>query len=81
MSNVSVSAAKKARQERRLRSPGFLKSLGVERTTAFMIGAVAGLLFAFVTILTSEGPADADGDAANQPEPVFEAAEAIDIAQ
>jgi hypothetical protein len=79
MSNVS--AAQKARQERRLRSPGFLKSLGVERTTAFLIGAVAGLLFAFVTILTSEGPATADADSATQTESVFEAVEVVDTSQ
>lgn len=79
MSNVS--AAQKARQERRLRSPGFLRSLGVERTTAVLIGAVAGLLFTFVTILTSEGPATADADSATQPESIFEAAEMVDTPQ
>ena len=77
----NVSAAQKAREERRLRSPGFLKSLGVERTTAFLIGAVAGLLFAFVTILTSEGPATADTDPVTQSESVFEAAEIVDAPQ
>lgn len=60
---ANASAAEKARQERRLRSPGFLKSIGVERTTAFLIGAVAGLLFAFFSIATSEGPATAEADA------------------
>lgn len=75
MSNLS--SAGTARQERRLRSPGFLKSLGVERTTAFFIGAVAGLIFAFVIILTAEGPAPTDVEAATAPESVFEAAELI----
>jgi len=79
MSNAST--AQKARQERRLRSPGFLKSLGVERTTAFLIGAVAGLLFAFVTILTADGPATADADSATQSESVFDAAELVDNSQ
>jgi hypothetical protein len=75
---ASVSAAEKARQERRLRSRGFLNSLGVERTTAFLIGAVAGLLLAFVTILTSEAPPATDANA-EFPEPVsvFEATESI----
>jgi len=79
MSNIS--AAEKARQERRIRSPGFLKSLGVERTTAFMIGAIAGLLFAFVTILTSDGPVTANADASTPGESVFEAAEKLDTPQ
>ncbi len=73
-----VSSAQKAREERRLRSPGFLRSLGVERTTAVLLGAVAGLIFAFVSILTSEGPADADTAAATQTESVFEEAEVVD---
>tara|TARA_R110002072_G_scaffold303142_1_gene495761 strand:- start:4876 stop:5118 length:243 start_codon:yes stop_codon:yes gene_type:complete len=71
----NISPAEKARQARRLRSPGFLKSLGVERTTAVMIGAVAGLIFAFMMILTTEPPtAETANEAA--PESVFEAAEA-----
>ena len=78
MSNIS--AAEKARQVRRLRSPGFLKSLGVERTTAFLIGAVAGLVFAFVTILTSEGPPSADTGSETQ-DSVFETAEIVDNSQ
>ena len=57
-----VSAAEKARQERRLCSPGFLKSFGVERTTAFLFGAVAGLLFAFISIATSEGTKTPEAD-------------------
>ena len=77
----NVSAAQKARDERRFRSPGFLKSLGVERTTAILIGAVGGLLFAFVTILTSDGPATVDADSGTQPESVFEAAEMADNSQ
>lgn len=71
----SISSSEKARQSRRLRSPGFLKSLGVERTTAIMIGAVAGLIFAFVTVLTSEPPTAENANEA-VPESVFEAAEA-----
>jgi hypothetical protein len=75
----SISSAEKARQSRRLRSPGFLKSLGVERTTAVMIGAVAGLIFAFVTILTTEPPtAEKTNEAVL--ESVFEAAEAKALA-
>lgn len=73
MSNAS--SAEKARQERRLRSPGFLKSLGVERTTAFFVGAIGGLIFAFVTILTSDGPAPTDSETTTAPESVFESAE------
>jgi hypothetical protein len=79
MSNTST--AQKARQERRLRPPGFLRSLGVERTTAFLIAAVAGLLFTFVTILTSEGPATPDADSAAQTESIFDAAEMVDSSQ
>jgi hypothetical protein len=73
---ANASAAEKARQERRLRSPGFLKSLGVERTTAFLIGAVTGLIFAFVTILTSETPPATDANA-ELTESAFEAAELL----
>lgn len=76
-----ASAAEKARQERRLRSPGFLKSLGVERTTAFLLGAVAGLIFAFVTILTSGDPAttEADAEASTGPEILAESDEQLII--
>jgi len=79
MSNVS--AAEKARQERRLRSPGFLKSLGVERTTAFLIGAVAGLLFAFISIATSEGPATAEAEQAGPLEVIVESGEPLIVPQ
>lgn len=80
---ANASSAEKARQERRLRSPGFLKSLGVERTTAFLIGAVAGLLFAFVSIVTSEGPATAetDADQAGPLEVIAESGEPLIIPQ
>jgi hypothetical protein len=81
MSNAS--ASEKSRQERRLRSPGFLKSLGVERTTAFLIGAVAGLIFAFISILNSGGPAttEADVDQAGPLEIVAESGEPLIIPQ
>ncbi|MGZ0172719.1 MAG: hypothetical protein ACKVHE_24530 [Planctomycetales bacterium] len=77
---ANASSAKKARQERRLRSPGFLKSLGVERTTAFLVGAAAGLLFAFVTILTADAPPATDANT-ESPESVFEAAELADTSR
>jgi len=59
---ANVSAAEKSRQERRLCSPGFLKSFGVERTTALLFGAVTGLLFAFISIATSEGTKTSEAD-------------------
>jgi hypothetical protein len=77
---ANASSAEKARQERRLRSPGFLKSLGVERTTAFLVGAVAGLLFAFVTILISEAPPATDANPESS-ESIFEAAELADTSR
>lgn len=77
---ANTSATEKARRERRLRSSGFLKSLGVERTTAFLIGAVAGLVFAFVMMLTAEAPPVANADV-DSPESVFEAAELTDTIQ
>ena len=50
------------RQERRLRSVGYLKSLGVERTTAVLIVGMAVLLFAFFSIIGSEGPSGTEAD-------------------
>jgi hypothetical protein len=81
MSNTS--SAEKARQERRIRSVGYLKALGVERTSAILIAAVAVLLFALVSILTSEGPAttEADGDKAAATETVAESRETLVIPQ
>lgn len=54
MTNVPLT--EKQRREQRLRSSSFLKSLGVERTTAFMVVAISVLLFVFFSILGSEIP-------------------------
>ncbi|NQV27507.1 MAG: hypothetical protein HQ518_24425 [Rhodopirellula sp.] len=65
MSNAST--PKKARQERRLRSSGFLQSPGIEPTTVVMFAAVTVLVFVFFSIVTSEGPASSDTDATAEP--------------
>lgn len=56
MTNVPIT--EKQRREQRLRSSSFLKSLGVERTTAFMVVAVSVLLLVFFSILGAETPED-----------------------
>lgn len=54
MTNVPLT--EKQRREQRLRSSSFLKSLGLERTTAFMVVAISVLLLVFFSILGSETP-------------------------
>ncbi len=61
MSNANLT--EKQRREHRLRASSFLKSLGVERTTALMVAAVGVLLFAFFTILGSESADSTDAGA------------------
>lgn len=51
-----VPLTEKKRREKRLRSSSFLKSLGVERTTAFMVIAVSVLLLVFFSILGLDSP-------------------------
>lgn len=60
MSEPTINAV--TRQERRLKSVGYLKSLGVERTTAALVVGVAVLLFAFFSIIGSEGPSSTELD-------------------
>lgn len=62
MSEPTTSSNAVTRQERRLRSVGYLKSLGVERTTAVLIVGVAVLLFAFFSIVGSDGPSSTETD-------------------
>jgi len=72
MSEPTTTTTAVTRQERRLRSVGYLKSLGVERTTAVLIVGVAVLLFAFFSIVGSDGPSstETDSEATSTAEPL-----------
>ena len=73
----------KERRERRLRSSSFLKSFGVERTTAALVVAVGVLLFAFFTIIGSEDTdsPEVESETISAEEAIIESGEVLVIPQ